>query len=315
MKEAEEKGIIYLDDFNNHIGEGDAYKRSRPSHCTLLATDDEGLKNLFKLVSYSHMNYFYRVPRIPRSLLVKHRKGLLVGSGCDKGEVFDGLMQKSLDEVEEIAKFYDYLEIHPKPVYSHLIELELIRDEWNMEDIMRKMMKLGKKVGLPVCATGNVHYIDETDATFRKVLVRSQGGANPMNRHALPAVHFRTTDEMLKEFSFLGEQVAEEIVIDNPHAILERIGDVKPIKDDLYTPTIEGADEEVRELTYSMAHRIYGEELPEIIEARIEKELKSIIGHGFAVIYLISHKLVKRRWMTVISSVLVDLLGLHSLQR
>ena len=126
------------------------------------------------------------------------------------------------------------------------------------------------------------------------MLVRSQGGANPMNRHGLPAVHFRTTDEMLEEFAFLGEQVAEEIVIDNPHAILERIGDVKPIKDDLYTPKIEGADEEVRELTYSMAHRIYGDELPEIIEARIEKELKSIIGHGFAVIYLISHKLVKK---------------------
>ncbi|KXH80016.1 PolC-type DNA polymerase III [Sporosarcina sp. HYO08] len=294
LKESFEKGIEYLDDFNERIGEGDAYKRSRPSHCTLLAVDDEGLKNLFKLVSYSHMNYFYRVPRIPRSLLIKHRKGLLVGSGCDKGEVFEGLMQKSLDEVEEIAKFYDYLEIHPKAVYSHLIELELIRDEWNMEDIMRKMIKLGKKVGLPVCVTGNVHYIDETDATFRKVLVRSQGGANPLNRHSLPAVHFRTTDEMLEEFSFLGDQVAEEIVIDNPAAIVERIGNVKPIKDDLYTPEIEGADEEVRSLTYSMAHRIYGEELPEIIQARIEKELKSIIGHGFAVIYLISHKLVKK---------------------
>lgn len=294
MKEAAEKGIDYLDDFNRHIGEGDAYKRSRPSHCTLLATDDEGLKNLFKLVSYSHMNYFYRVPRIPRSLLMKYRKGLLVGSGCDKGEVFEGLMQKSMDEVEEIAKFYDYLEIHPKPVYSHLIELELIRDEWNMEDIMRKMVKLGKTVGLPVCATGNVHYIDETDATFRQVLVRSQGGANPMNRHALPAVQFRTTDEMLKEFAFLGEKVAEEIVIDNPRMIVDKIGEVKPIKDDLYTPTIEGADDEVRALTYSMAHRIYGDTLPEIIEARIEKELKSIIGHGFAVIYLISHKLVKK---------------------
>ncbi|MEK3935044.1 PolC-type DNA polymerase III [Sporosarcina sp. FSL W7-1349] len=294
MKEVDGKGIQYLDELNQHVGEGDAYKRSRPSHCTLLAVDDEGLKNLFKLVSYSHMNYFYRVPRIPRSLLIKYRKGLLVGSGCDKGEVFEGLMQKSMDEVEEIAKFYDFLEVHPKPVYSHLIELELIRDEWNMEDIMRKMIKLGKKVGLPVCATGNVHYIDETDAKFREVLVRSQGGANPMNRHSLPAVHFRTTDEMLDEFSFLGEQVAEEIVVDNPRKILERIGDVKPIKDDLYTPTIEGADQEVRDLTYSMAHAIYGESLPEIIEARIEKELTSIIGHGFAVIYLISHKLVKK---------------------
>lgn len=294
LKDAMDKGITYLDDFNRHIGEGDAYKRSRPSHCTLLATDNEGLKNLFKLVSYSHIDYFYRVPRIPRSLLIQHRKGLLVGSGCDKGEVFEGLMQKSMDEVEEIASFYDYLEVHPKPVYAHLLELELVRDEWNLEDIIRKMVKLGKKKGIPVCATGNVHYIDETDATFRQVLVRSQGGANPLNRHSLPAVHFRTTDEMLEEFSFLGNEVAEEIVIDNPLKIVERIGEVQTIKEDLYTPTIEGADEEVKQLTYSMAHRIYGEPLPELIQARIEKELKSIIGHGFAVIYLISHKLVKK---------------------
>ena len=291
---AEEKGITYLDDFNKHIGEGDTYKRARPSHCTLIATDNEGMKNLFKLVSYSHMDYFYRMPRIPRSLLVKHRKGLLVGSGCANGEVFEGLMQKSPEEVEEIAKFYDYLEIHPKAVYSHLIESEMIRDEWNMEDIMRKLMKLGKTVNLPVCATGNVHYLDETDAMFRKVLVRSQGGANPLNRHSLPAVHFRTTDEMLAEFSFLGEQVAEEIVIDNPRAIMERVGDVQPIKDDLYTPKIEGAEDEVRELSYSMAHAIYGETLPEIVVARLEKELTSIIGNGFSVVYLISHKLVKR---------------------
>ncbi len=294
MKDATEKGILYLDDFNKNVGEGDAYKRSRPSHCTLLATTDEGLKNLFKLVSYSHLDYFYRVPRIPRSLLVKHRKGLIVGSGCDKGEVFEALMQKSLEEAEEVASFYDYLELHPKPVYSHLIELELIRDEWNLEDIMRKMVKLGKKTGLPVVATGNVHYIDPTDASYREVLVRSQGGANPMNRHSLPAVHFRTTDEMLEEFAFLGPETAEKIVIDNSLAIVERVGDVKPIKDDLYPPHIEGSEEEVRSLTYTMAHEIYGETLPDIVEARIEKELKSIIGNGFAVIYLISHKLVKK---------------------
>lgn len=291
---SEEKGITYLDDFNKHIGEGDTYKRARPSHCTLIAADDEGLKNLFQLVSYSHMNYFHRVPRIPRSLLIKHRKGLLIGSGCANGEVFEGLMQKSPEEVEEIAKFYDYLEIQPKAAYAHLMESEVIRDEWSMEDIMRKLVKLGKKLDIPVCATGNVHYLDETDAMFRKVLVRSQGGANPLNRHSLPAVHFRTTDEMLEEFDFLGEHIAEEIVIDNPKAIADRIGDVKAIKDDLYTPEIEGAEEEVKELTYSMAHEIYGEELPEIVVERIEKELKSIIGHGFAVIYLISHKLVKR---------------------
>ena len=186
------------------------------------------------------------------------------------------------------------LEIHPKEVYSHLLELELVRDEWNLEDIIRKMIKLGKKLNLPVVATGNVHYLHENDAIFRKILVNSQGGANPLNRDELPKVHFRTTNEMLDAFSFLGEELAKEIVVTNPQKIADSIEDIKPIKDDLYTPKIEGADEEVKSLTYSKAKEIYGEELPEIVEARIEKELTSIIGHGFAVIYLISHKLVKK---------------------
>src|SRR5699024_5423915 len=294
LEQAAQKGITYHDQFNEHIGEGDAYKRARPSHCTLIATSEEGIKNLYQLVSASHIDYFYRVPRIPRSLLTKHRKGLLIGSGCSNGEVFEGLMQKSVDEVEEIAKYYDYLEIHPKALYAHLIELELVRDEWSLEDIMRKMIKLGKKLDIPVCATGNVHYLHETDANFREILVRSQGGANMLNRHELPKAHFRTTDEMLHEFSFLGEHVAEEIVIDNPQKIVEQVGDVKPIKDGLYTPEIDGANEEVKELTYTKAHDIYGETLPEIVTERIEKELKSIIGHNFSVIYLISHKLVKQ---------------------
>lgn len=294
LKEAEQKGIHYHDEFNHQTGNTESYKRARPSHCTLLATDEDGLKNLFKLVSYSHMNTFFRVPRIPRSVLVKHRKGLLIGSGCDKGEVFEGLMQKSPEEVEEIAKFYDYLEVHPKEVYSHLIELELVRDEWNLEDIIRKMIKLGKKIARPVVATGNVHYVNENDAIFRQILIGGQGGANPLNRHKLPKVHFRTTNEMLEAFSFLGEETAKQIVVENSHKISERIEEIKPIKDDLYTPKIEGSDEEVRELSYAMARQIYGDTLPEIVEARIEKELTSIIGHGFAVIYLISHKLVKK---------------------
>ncbi|WKA53506.1 PolC-type DNA polymerase III [Planococcus shixiaomingii] len=294
LKEAHEKGILYHDQLNDYVGSGDAYKRSRPTHCTLLAQNDEGLKNLFKLVSASHIDYFYRVPRIPRSLLQRHRKGLLVGSGCDKGEVFEAVMQKSMEEVEQTAQFYDYLEVHPKEVYSHLIERELIRDEWNLEDVIRKLVKVSRKLELPLVATGNVHYLDENDAIFRQVLVGSQGGANPLNRHKLPKVHFRTTNEMLDAFEFLGAETAHEIVVANSNKISDMIETVKPIKDDLYTPKIEGADEEVRELSYQMAHKIYGETLPEIVEARIEKELKSIIGHGFAVIYLISHKLVKK---------------------
>ncbi|RFU71323.1 PolC-type DNA polymerase III [Peribacillus saganii] len=294
LKDTLEKGIEYHDRLNDNMGGGTAYQRSRPSHCTLLAQNDIGLKNLFKLISISHLEYFYRVPRIPRSVLQKHREGILVGSGCDKGEVFEGMMQKPIDEVVQIAEFYDYLEVHPKEVYNHLIEMEYVRDEKSLEGIISNIIKLGEKLDKPVVATGNVHYLDPNDKIYRKILVGSQGGANPLNRHKLPDVHFRTTDEMLKAFSFLGSEKAKEIVVKNTNKIADWIEPIKPIKDDLYTPKIEGADEEMREMSYKMARSIYGDELPEIVEARLEKELKSIIGHGFAVIYLISHKLVKK---------------------
>ncbi|PLT34177.1 PolC-type DNA polymerase III [Bacillus sp. V5-8f] len=294
LKDTAEKGIVFHDQLNEHMGEGNAYQRSRPYHCTLLAQNETGLKNLFKLVSISHLNYFYRVPRIPRSQLQKHREGLIVGSGCDKGEVFEGMMQKAFEEVVDIAEFYDYLEIHPKEVYQHMIEMEYVRDEKSLEGIISNIIKLGEKLEKPVVATGNVHYLDPNDKIYRKILVGSQGGANPLNRHKLPDVHFRTTDEMLSAFSFLGKEKAKEIVVDNSNKIADMIEPIKPIKDDLYTPKIEGAEDEMREMSYSMARRIYGDPLPDIVEARLEKELKSIIGHGFAVIYLISHKLVKK---------------------
>ena len=294
LKDAEEKGIHYHDELNRHTGEGTAYQRARPYHCTLLAQNETGLKNLFKLVSIAHIDYFYRVPRIPRSVLQKYREGIIVGSGCDKGEVFEGMMQKSPEEVEAFASFYDYLEVMPKPVYAPLIEMELIRDEKALEEIIGNIVKLGDKLGIPVVATGNVHYLNETDKVYRKILVHSQGGANPLNRHQLPDVHFRTTNEMLAEFQFLGAEKAKEIVVTNTNKIADMIDFIKPIKDDLYTPRIEGAEDEMRQMSYAMAHKIYGDPLPEIVEARLEKELKSIIGHGFAVIYLIAHKLVKK---------------------
>ncbi|ETI70335.1 DNA polymerase III PolC [Neobacillus vireti LMG 21834] len=294
LKDALEKGIQYHDEFNNNMGKGNAYQRARPFHCTLIAQTEAGLKNLFKLVSISHIQYFYRVPRIPRSVLQKYREGILVGSGCSKGEVFEGMMQKSPEEVEAAARFYDYIEVMPKEVNAPLIEMELVRDEKAMEDIITKIVNLGDKLGIPVAASGNVHYLNENDKIYRKILINSQGGANPLNRHKLPDVHFRTTNEMLDAFSFLGKEKAKEIVVINTNKIADMIDDIKPIKDDLYTPRIEGADEEMREMSYAMARKIYGETLPEIVEARLEKELKSIIGHGFAVIYLISHKLVKK---------------------
>ncbi|MDJ1631631.1 PHP domain-containing protein [Bacillus velezensis] len=234
------------------------------------------------------------MPRIPRSRLNKYREGLLIGSACDRGEVFEGMMQKSPEEVEDIASFYDYLEVRPPEVYRHLLRLELVRDEKALKEIIANITKLGEKLNKPVVATGNVHYLNDEDKIYRKILISSQGGANPLNRHELPKVHFRTTDEMLEAFSFLGAEKAKEIVVDNTQKVASMIDEIKPIKDDLYTPKIDGADEEIREMSYQRARSIYGEELPEIVEARIEKELKSIIGHGFAVIYLISHKLVKR---------------------
>ncbi|WP_430696768.1 PolC-type DNA polymerase III [Metabacillus mangrovi] len=294
LKDAAEKGIRHHNEFNDYMGQGNAYQRSRPYHATLMAKNETGLKNLFKLISMSHIQYFYRVPRIPRSVLQKHRDGLIIGSGCDKGEVFEGMMQKSPDEVEETAKFYDYLEIHPPEVYQHLIELDYIKDRDALLDIIQNIVALGEKLGKPVAATGNVHYLNPEDKVYRKILVSSQGGANPLNRHELPDVHFRTTNEMLASFSFLGEENAKKVVVEDPNTVADWLEDVKPIKDDLYTPKIEGADEEVRQMSYEMAESIYGTPLPEIVEARLEKELKSIIGHGFAVIYLISHKLVKK---------------------
>ncbi len=294
LKDAAEKEIVNHNQFNQYMGEGKAYQRSRPYHCTILAKNEAGLKNLFKLVSFAHINYFYRVPRVPRSVLSQYREGLIIGSACDKGEIFEGMMQKSPEEVEKIADFYDYFEVMPKEVYAHLIEMESVRDERSLEGIISNIVKLGKKLNKPVVATGNVHYLNPNDKIYRKILVNSQGGANPLNRHKLPDVHFRTTDEMLDAFSFLGEETAKEIVVENTNLVADMIDEIKPIKDDLYTPKIEGAEDEMRKMSYDMAKSIYGDDLPEIVEARLEKELKSIIGHGFAVIYLISHKLVKK---------------------
>ncbi len=292
VKDCIEREIEYHDQLNDNMGKGD-FHRLRPSHCILLASTQAGLKNLYKLVSLSHLEYFYRTPRIPRSLLQKYREGIIVGSGCDKGEVFEAMMQKSSDEVEQVAKFYDYLEIQPPSNYYHLIEKELVRDELALKEIIRNIVDLGEKLGKPVVATGNVHYLDKNDAIYRKILIASQGGANPLNKQRLPEVHFRSTDEMLECFDFLGEK-AKEVVVNNTQSIADQIEEIKPIPDDLYTPKIEGADDEIRQMSYNRARSIYGENLPELVEARLEKELKSIIGHGFAVIYLISHKLVKK---------------------
>ncbi|MBM7632626.1 PolC-type DNA polymerase III [Geomicrobium sediminis] len=292
-KDAQEKDINYHNQLNDNMGQGDFYK-NRPSHVTIHVLNQTGLKNLYKLVSLSHMHYFHRTPRIPRSKLKQHREGLFIGSGCEKGEVFETAMQKSLEEAEKVAQFYDYIEIQPPALYMHLIEKEIIRTEAQLFDVLRKVHSLGEKLDKPVIATGNVHYLEPRDSVYRKILIGSQGGANPLNNQTLPKAHFRTTNEMLEELSFLGEEAAKQAVIVEPNNLVDLADDVQPIPSELYTPTIEGAEDEMRDITYGKAKEIYGEELPEIVEARLKKELDSIIGHGFAVIYLISQKLVKR---------------------
>ncbi|KRL04274.1 PolC-type DNA polymerase III [Liquorilactobacillus oeni] len=294
LKEAQEKyHIDFLDQLNEHVGENDAYKHEHPFHATIVAKTQAGLKNLFKLASLSMIKYFYRVPRVPRSVLVKYREGLLVGSACASGEVFTAMMQKGFEEAKEKARFYDYLEVQPKPLYLPLMEQSLIKNEQDLEEIVNNMVELGEQLHLPVAATGDVHFLNKEDAVYRKILIHSQGGANPLNRlKQLPDAHFRTTNEMLEDFSFLGKETAKKVVIDDPNKIVAQTDDISPVKDKLYTPKMPGAEDEIRSLTLNEAHRLYGEHLPEIVQTRLDKELKSVIGNGFSVIYLISQKLV-----------------------
>ncbi|MHC5227497.1 PolC-type DNA polymerase III [Enterococcus sp. LJL99] len=295
LKDAKENhNMHYHDELNLHIGEGDSYKRARPFHATILATTQAGLKNLFKLISMSNVNYFFRIPRIPRSQLSKLREGLIVGSACSSGEIFEAMMQKGVEEAKNRAKFYDYIEVMPKAVYAPLLEQELVKSEQDLEEIIRNLVQIGTELDKPVVATGNVHYLNEEDRVYRKILVGSMGGANPLNRHSLPLVHFRTTDEMLTAFQFLGEEVAHKIVVENTNAIADMCDEITPVKDDLYTPKISGSEDEIRNLSYDRAKELYGSPLPDIVEKRLKKELDSIIGNGFSVIYLISQKLVHK---------------------
>ncbi|MGX6980078.1 PolC-type DNA polymerase III [Vagococcus elongatus] len=293
-KAEEEHGILKHNELNAHVGEGDAYKRARPFHGIIMAKNQKGLKNLFKIISASNVEYFYRVPRVPRSLLSELRDGLMVGSACSNGEIFEAMMQKGYEEARRRAEFYDYIEIMPKPVYAPLLQQELVKSEEDLEEIIGNLVQIGKDLNKPVIATGNVHYLEQTDKLYRQVLINSMGGANPLNRFDLPDVQFRTTDEMLEEFAFLGKDQAMEVVVTNTQALAETFDEVTPVKTELYTPKIEGSEEEITNLSYSQARKLYGDPLPEIVEKRLEKELNSIIGNGFSVIYLISQKLVHK---------------------
>lgn len=289
---AEDHQMTKHSQLNDKIGHGESYKQARPYGVTILAQTQEGLKNLFKLVSLSSTEYFYRTPRIPRSKLEDHREGLIFSSSGADGEVFTALLQKGYDEAKELAGFYDYLEIMPKGNFLTMLDSEQIQNEKSIEELNQLIVKMGQEIDLPVVATGNVYYLNPEDKIYRDILKEIQTGN--YHNHRQPDAHFRTTNEMLEEFAYLGEAKAQEVVVENTQAIADSLEDIQPIKDDLYTPSIEGAEDKIRDMSYAEAKKLYGEDLPAIVTERLEKELTSIIGNGFAVIYLISHELVKK---------------------
>ena len=301
---AEKHGVTDLARLNLDLISPDSYKKARVKHATIYVKNQVGLKNIFKLVSLSNTQYFEGVPRIPRTVLDAHREGLILGSACTEGEVFDAVVSQGVDAAVEVAKYYDFIEVMPPAIYAPLIAKEQVKDMEELQTIIKSLIDVGDRLGKPVLATGNVHYIEPEDEIYREIIVRSLGQGAMINRtigHGeaaqpapLPKAHFRTTNEMLDEFAFLGEDLARKIVIENTNALAEIFEPVEVVKGDLYTPFIDQAEETVAELTYKKAFEIYGNPLPDIVDLRIEKELTSILGNGFAVIYLASQMLVQR---------------------
>jgi len=285
--EFELQKVIDINELTKNID----WKKSRPYHALILAKNQSGLKDIYKLVSKSHLNNFYRKPRILKSELLAHRENLLIGSACESGQLFSYILNnKSSREINEVVDFYDFLEIQPLGNNEFLLNNQLENID-ELKKINKKIYKLGKKHKKPVIATGDVHFLEPKDEIYRKILQAGQGFDDYDNQAPL---YYRTTKEMLDEFDYFDEKQAHELVVENPNKLYQMIDDIKPIPDGLFTPEIEGADHTIKEMTYGKAKKLYGDELPELIENRIEKELNSIIDNGYSVIYLIAHKLVKR---------------------
>ena len=276
--------------------------KKRPFHVNILVKNQDGVKDLYKLVSKSNVEYYNEVPLIPRKVLEEHRKNLLLGSACFKGEVWDIASTRNHEDLLETAKFYDFLEVQPLDNYSYLIDTGSVDGEETLKKIINFIIDAGKELNIPVVATSDAHYVNPKQKIFRDVYITAQaigGKHHPLYDYKKrvkenPNQHLRTTNEMLEAFNFLDKDLAYEIVVKNTNAIADSIDKVAPLKDGTYSPRIENDKEELTRICWETAHKLYGENIPEIVVKRVEKELNSIIGNGFAVMYYIAHKLVKK---------------------
>ncbi len=264
----------------------------KPYHMIILVKSTKGFQNLYQLITSSNLRHFYRKPRVMKSELDSLREGLIIGSACEAGELYQSILHhKSDEEIENIAKYYDYLEVQPIGNNAFLIREGWIENEEVLKELNRRIVLLGKKLGIPVVATGDVHFLDPDDEIYRKIIQTGQGYKDTTQ----PPLFYRTTEEMLAEFSYLNKELAYEIVVENTHHIANLIDDnLVPIQTKLHTPKMDGADVEIKDTCVTRAKELYGDPLPSIVENRLNRELESIINNGFAVLYLIAEKLVKK---------------------
>ncbi|QGT99208.1 DNA polymerase III polC-type [Candidatus Syntrophocurvum alkaliphilum] len=267
-------------------------KKERPYHIILLVKNQTGLENLYKLISLSYVDHYHRFPKMPRGLIEKYREGLIIGSACDSGELYSAILNQANDEeLINIASFYDYLEVQPISNIDFLLRKGTVNTTEDLQNIIKKIINLGDQLDKLVVATGDVHYLDPEDSILREIIQAGQGYDDAWQQAPL---YFKTTKEMLDDFNFINIENAKKIVIENPRKVSEQIENVQPVPDGFYPPKIDTAEEEIINLTYGKAKEIYSDNIPDIIQKRIERELYAITTHGFSVLYLISHKLVKK---------------------